>query len=134
MMDTANDASMIASLLDLKLSLDAITTDAFDSAPAACDAVKKSFESFINKRQNRPAELVAKYFDSTLRKKASEADLEALLQRLLVMFRYIQGKDVFEAFYQKDLAKRLLLNKSASMDMESYLLGLLKIECGWYLS
>ena len=30
----------------------------------------------------------------------------------------IQGKDVFEAFYKKDLAKRLLLGKSASIDAE----------------
>ena len=29
-----------------------------------------------------------------------------------------QGKDVFEAFFKKDLAKRLLLNKSASVDAE----------------
>ena len=30
----------------------------------------------------------------------------------------MQGKDVFEAFYKKDLAKRLLLGKSASIDAE----------------
>jgi len=30
----------------------------------------------------------------------------------------VQGKDVFEAFYKKDLAKRLLLGKSASIDAE----------------
>lgn len=29
-----------------------------------------------------------------------------------------QGKDVFEAFYKRDLAKRLLLGKSASIDSE----------------
>lgn len=29
-----------------------------------------------------------------------------------------QGKDTFEAFYKKDLAKRLLLGKSASLDAE----------------
>lgn len=32
----------------------------------------------------------------------------------MTLFRYIQGKDVFEAFYKKDLAKRLLLDKSSS--------------------
>ena len=30
----------------------------------------------------------------------------------------MQGKDVFEAFYKKDLTKRLLLGKSASIDAE----------------
>ena len=36
------------------------------------------------------------------------------------------GKDVFEAFYKKDLAKRLLLAKSASFDAEKYMLLKLK--------
>ena len=34
------------------------------------------------------------------------------------MFACAQGKDVFEAFYKKDLAKRLLLGRSASADAE----------------
>ena len=36
------------------------------------------------------------------------------------------GKDVFEAFYKKDLAKRLLLSKSASYDAEKSMLLKLK--------
>ena len=36
------------------------------------------------------------------------------------------GKDVFEAFYKKDLAKRLLLGKSASTDAEKSMLLKLK--------
>jgi cullin 4 len=31
----------------------------------------------------------------------------------------VQVKDVFEAFYEKDLSKRLLLGKSASIDAEN---------------
>lgn len=42
----------------------------------------------------------------------------------------MQGKDVFEAFYKKDLAKRLLLGKSASIDAEKSMIGKLKAECG----
>ena len=38
----------------------------------------------------------------------------------------ITGKDVFEAFYKKDLAKRLLLGKSASVDAEKSMLSKLK--------
>ena len=41
-----------------------------------------------------------------------------------------QGKDVFEAFYKKDLAKRLLLGKSASTDAEKAMITKLKAECG----
>ena len=48
----------------------------------------------------------------------------------MVMFRYIHGKDIFEAFYQRDLAKRLLGGKSASVDAEKLMLLKLKQECG----
>ena len=43
--------------------------------------------------------------------KGSEDELEAWLDRCMVLFRYLSGKDVFEAFYKKDLSKRLLLNR-----------------------
>lgn len=46
------------------------------------------------------------------------------------MFSYknfiVAGKDVFEAFYKKDLAKRLLVGKSASVDAEKSMLSKLK--------
>lgn len=48
----------------------------------------------------------------------------------MILFRFINGKDVFQAFYKKDLAKRLLLGKSASTDMETRMIGKLKSECG----
>jgi len=48
----------------------------------------------------------------------------------MVIFRFIHGKDVFEAFYKKDLAKRLLVGKSASVDAEKSMLSKLKQECG----
>ena len=37
---------------------------------------------------------------------------------------------MFEAFYKKDLAKRLLLGKSASTDAEKTMITKLKAECG----
>ena len=56
--------------------------------------------------------------------------MERLLDKIMVLFRYIHGKDVFEAFYKKDLAKRLLVGKSASVDAEKSMLSKLKQECG----
>jgi hypothetical protein len=41
-------------------------------------------------------------------------------------FFLFPGKDVFEAFYKKDLAKRLLVGKSASVDAEKSMLSKLK--------
>lgn len=42
------------------------------------------------------------------------------------LFFSLTGKDVFEAFYKKDLAKRLLVGKSASVDAEKSMLSKLK--------
>merc|ERR1712001_693455 len=81
----------------------------------------------------KPAELTAKFVDSKLKagnKEASEEELEKLLDKIMVIFRFIHGKDVFEAFYKKDLAKRLLVGKSASVDSEKSMLSRLKAECG----
>ena len=75
----------------------------------------------------------AKFVDSYLRsgeKAVSEDEVETALNKVMVLFRSIHGKDAFEAFYKKDLAKRLLLNKSASVELERSMLAKLKTECG----
>ncbi|EFW99426.1 phosphotidylinositol kinase [Grosmannia clavigera kw1407] len=59
-----------------------------------------------------------------------DAELDRQLDLALELFRFIQGKDVFEAFYKKDLARRLLMGRSASQDAERSMLGKLKTECG----
>jgi cullin-4 len=77
--------------------------------------------------------LKAKYVDNKLRagnKEATEEELDKILDRIMVLFRFIHGKDVFEAFYKKDLAKRLIVGKSASVDAEKSMLSKLKQECG----
>ncbi len=60
----------------------------------------------------------------------SEDEVETALNKVMVLFRSIHGKDAFEMFYKKDLAKRLLLNKSASAELERSMLAKLKTECG----
>lgn len=59
-----------------------------------------------------------------------DAELDRQLEQALELFRFVEGKDVFEAFYKKDLARRLLLSRSASQDAERNMLAKLKIECG----
>ena len=100
----------------------------------------------------RIAELLAKYMDLRFKNvKASLAspsksvggriaslasggnadnDVESFQNGVLELFRHIQSKDVFEAFYRQDLSKRLLLNKSASIDAERSFVSKLKAECG----
>ncbi|KAK1308674.1 Cullin-4 [Acorus calamus] len=132
-MDEEKDKDLVPCLLEFKASLDTIWEESFCKNEAFSNTIKETFEHLINLRQNRPAELIAKFLDEKLRagnKGISEEELEGILDRVLVLFRYIQGKDVFEAFYKKDLAKRLLLGKSASIDAEKSMISKLKTECG----
>jgi cullin-4 len=59
-----------------------------------------------------------------------DAELDRQLDHGLELFRFIEGKDVFEAFYKRDLARRLLLGRSASQDAERSMLAKLNFECG----
>jgi cullin-4 len=74
--------------------------------------------------------LIAKYCDAKLRSSKVDDNIESILDSVLVLFQYINGKDVFEAFYKKDLAKRLIFARSSSSDTEKYLIAKLKSECG----
>ncbi|XP_058570996.1 cullin-4B-like isoform X2 [Neofelis nebulosa] len=127
------DKTMVQELLDFKDKIDFIIEASFLKNEKIIVAMKDAFETFINKRPNKPAELLAKYVDSKLRtgnKEATDEELEDLLAKVVILFRFIHEKDVFEAFYKKDLAKRLLLDKSASVDAEKSLLCKLEQECG----
>lgn len=132
-MDREKDSEMVQSLLDLKSRLDELVKYSFNASENFHNAVNFAFESFVNGRENKPAELIAKFVDGILRtgnKGFSEEELETTLDKALILFRFIDGKDVFEAFYKKDLAKRLLYDKSASLDLEKSMISKLKAECG----
>eukprot|EP01026_Neomeris_dumetosa_P068944 TRINITY_DN6783_c0_g1_i5.p1 TRINITY_DN6783_c0_g1~~TRINITY_DN6783_c0_g1_i5.p1 ORF type:complete len:481 (+),score=56.27 TRINITY_DN6783_c0_g1_i5:37-1443(+) len=131
--DSERDQDMVDRLLLFKQRVDRVFEESFQKDEAFGGSLREAFEHFINQRENKPAELIAKYIDSKLRggsKGQTEEELEASLESALVLFRYIQGKDVFEAFYKRDLSKRLLLGKSSSIDAEKSMIGKLKTECG----
>ncbi|CAH1716368.1 unnamed protein product [Chironomus riparius] len=131
--DPEKDKTMVQDLLDFKDKMDYIVCNCFERNEKFSHSLREAFEYFINQRTNKPAELIAKYVDMKLRagnKEATEEELEQILDKIMVLFRFIHGKDVFEAFYKKDLAKRLLVGKSASVDAEKSMLSKLKQECG----
>ena len=49
----------------------------------------------------------------------------------MVVFKYIEDKDVFQKFYSKMLAKRLVQHQSASDDAEASMISKLKQACGF---
>ena len=64
-------------------------------------------------------------------KGTSEEEVEQVLDKVVMLFRYLQEKDVFEKYYKQHLAKRLLGGRSVSDDAERSMIGKLKHECGY---
>jgi cullin-4 len=128
------------------------------SSPSAIDALKHVWEDIVNVAHGNNSQMVAeglaKYMDPLMRSTKMELESNTaagagtgttamtinsnhehptvyqIQQQILQLFVYLQGKDVFEAFYKKDLAKRLLWNRVVSMDVERHFVTLLKTECG----
>lgn len=130
--DPENDKNMIQDLLNFKEKIDECINICFESNITIVKSSKEVFESLLGQRINIPAMLIAKFINSKLNIgiKGSTEDLEKLFDKIIVIFRLINGKDVFEAFYKKYLAKRLLLGTSISIDAEKIILSKLKQECG----
>lgn len=105
-------------------------------------ALDKACGKFINtnavtttsKNTSKSPELLAKYCDLLLKKSSKnpeEAELEDTLNQVMVVFKYIEDKDVFQKFYSKMLAKRLVNHTSASDDAEASMISKLKQACGY---
>lgn len=83
---------MVQNLLKMKESLDQVWSQAFQRNESFGHALKEAFEQFINQRANKPAELIAKFLDQELRsgnKGQTEEDLDANLEKALLLFRHI---------------------------------------------
>lgn len=82
-------------------------------------ALDKACSRFINKNavtgkaknSNFSAESLAAYCNILLKKSnksMEDAELEAVLDQVMIIFRFIEDKDVFEGFYKRRLADRLV--------------------------
>ncbi|XP_027358110.1 cullin-3B-like isoform X2 [Abrus precatorius] len=120
-------------LLDLKDKYDRVITMAFNNDKTFQNALNSSFEYFINLNARSP-EFISLFVDDKLRRElkgVGEEDVEVVLDKVMMLFRYLQEKDVFEKYYKQHLAKRLLSGKTISDDAERSLIVKLKTECGY---
>ena len=58
--DPERDKNMVQELLELKVKVDQIIVEAFNCNEKLHGVVRESFESVVNRRQNKPAELIGK--------------------------------------------------------------------------
>ncbi|ELR25392.1 cullin 1, putative [Acanthamoeba castellanii str. Neff] len=126
-------------LLDVYVKFSDVVKTAFENDSAFVASLDKAMRQVvndnpINKRTTKSPELLAKYSDFILSKsnKTFEDDkLDQMLNQVLTIFKYVDDKDVFQKFYSKMLARRLIHGTSLSDDAESAMIGGLKQACGY---
>eukprot|EP01136_Pigoraptor_vietnamica_P010160 Opistho-1_new@47459 len=113
---------------------------AFASDATFVGALDKGCRTIVNdttqlRASVSPPELLARYCDLLLKKSnhkaMSDADLDAKLLSVLLVFKYVDDKDVFQKFYSKMLAKRLIHGTSMSNESERAMISHLKSACGY---
>merc|ERR1711970_1445479 len=132
----------VSTILDVHRKYNALVLTAFNNDSGFVASLDKACGKFINNnavtkiasQSSKSPELLAKYCDILLKKSSKnpeEAELEDTLNQVMVVFKYIEDKDVFQKFYSKMLAKRLVQHMSASDDAEASMISKLKQACGF---
>ena len=138
--DSMEPKTYVDALLEVHTRYSKLVENAFAGESEFVRSLDNACKEFVNRNKvcktgsTRSPELLAKYTDFLLKKgakSAEEADLEASLIDVMTVFKYIEDKDVFQKFYSRMLAKRLVHSSSASEDAETSMIGKLKEACGF---
>lgn len=129
----ADPPAFVRGVLKMRDRYGNVVSTAFRGEKRAAKRLRESFEDFLN-ADARAASCLAVYVDELLRtglKGATEAQVTAELHKVILVFRYLSDKDVFESYYKQHLAKRLLNSKSVSDEAERAMVSQMKAECGY---
>ncbi|XP_037079902.1 cullin-1-like [Pollicipes pollicipes] len=140
--DASNDPKeYVQTILNVQRKYNEMVQGAFKNDAGFIAALDKACGKFINNnpvtkdaKSSKSPELLARYCDLLLRKSSKnpeETELEDILNQVMIVFKYIEDKDVFQTFYSKMLAKRLVQQMSASDDAEASMISKLKQACGY---
>lgn len=130
----------VDALLEIHTQYQGLVKRAFNDEPEFTRSLDNACREFVNRNEvcksgsNKSPELLAKYTDVLLRKSTTsieEADLERTLTQIMTVFKYIEDKDVFQKFYSRMLARRLVHSNSSSDDAEMSMIRQLKEACGF---
>ncbi|KAI9672478.1 MAG: hypothetical protein M1817_003244 [Caeruleum heppii] len=130
----------VDALLEVHTQYQTLVNQAFLGESEFVRSLDNACREFVNRNEvckessSKSPELLAKYSDSLLKKtvkSAEESDLEDMLTKIMTVFKYIEDKDVFQKFYSRMLAKRLVHTSSASDDAETSMISKLKEACGF---
>ncbi|XP_072948504.1 cullin-2 isoform X2 [Epargyreus clarus] len=126
----------VNAMLSLHGKYTKLFTDVFGGAQAFIGALDKACSAVVNARSPgesaaKAPELLAKYCDALLRRRGADADADEKLTAAIVVFKYVDDKDVFQKHYARALARRLIHQLSASMEQEEAMINRLKAACGY---
>ncbi|GJN80940.1 hypothetical protein PLIIFM63780_004470 [Purpureocillium lilacinum] len=130
----------VDALLEVHNQYQLLVKKAFNDEAEFTRSLDNACREFVNRNEvcksasSKSPELLAKYTDVLLRKSSTsieEADLERTLSQIMIVFRYIEDKDVFQKFYSRMLARRLVHSNSSSDDAETSMISKLKEACGF---
>lgn len=129
---TAAAVKWVDDVLKLKDKFDTILHACFRDDKILESALTKSFSEFINMFK-RCSEFVSLFIDDNLKngiRGKTEAEVDESMDKAIILVRYLQDRDMFQRYYQKHLARRLLHGKSESQDAENQLISRMKQEIG----
>lgn len=130
----------IDALLQVHTKYKGMVDSAFAGESEFVRSLDNACREFVNRNalcstsSTKSPELLARYTDSLLKKGAKspeESEFEELLTQIMTVFKYIEDKDVFQKFYSRMLAKRLVHVSSVSDDAETSMISKLKEACGF---
>lgn len=122
----------VVEILQLKDKIDTMWKNCLNEDLILQTALTKSFSDSINLFP-RCSEYVSLFINSNLRrniKGKTEAEVDDDINKTTALLRYIQDKDMFERYYKKHLARRLLYGRSGSAAVEKQIISRIKLEIG----
>uniref|UniRef100_A0A914PJ23 Cullin family profile domain-containing protein n=1 Tax=Panagrolaimus davidi TaxID=227884 RepID=A0A914PJ23_9BILA len=121
-----NFIDYVESLLDLKNETDIFMKKFFNNK----NQLSVKVQEIICHLLKPDPQIFSLYIDHFLKKNSLENDIFELIGKATDVFKLLAEKDVFEKFYKKHLAKRLLFGKTSSYENEKHFISKLKDECG----
>ena len=119
----------------LKKNIDHYITDSFLNDEKFKSTSKESLTKGMNQKPGFICDTFSKYIDNILREKADKLplnEIKNIINEFMILFKYIENKDLFENFFIKKLCIRCLFNLNKSEEAQNYLIEELKNECGPY--
>ncbi|KAG1727402.1 Cullin [Suillus lakei] len=137
--DSLDPGPYVDTLLQVHRKYSGFVTRVFGGEAGFVASFDKACREFVNRNAitgsstTKSPELLAEHADALLRKnnKMTERDLKAALSHTMVLFKYIEDKDVFQTFYATKLSKRLFHGISVSDESEASMISKLREACGF---